>query len=135
LGKRKILIVDDNEELRSGIRQAFAAKFSHELYEAKNGLEGLVRAKQVNPDVVLLDYMMPGMDGNQFLRHLRDEPKLRECKVIVMTGEHTMEDVKLFADLRISGYVVKPFLLDDIIERVEKILGNGNSSGASRAKG
>lgn len=120
---KKILIIDDNQELRSSYRELLLLSFRCSVDEAKNGLEGLVRAKESRPDLILLDYVMPGMDGEQFLKSIRCIPSLRGIPVIVMTSENEKEDVQRFLSLGISGYLIKPISLATVIDRVVKIIG------------
>jgi two-component system cell cycle response regulator len=126
--KKKILVVDDSDPLRRAICEALSLKFQCEIHEAQNGLEGLVKAKQVSPDVILLDYNLPGLDGSQVLQRLRIESELLHSRVLIMTASNDKETVKLFASLGVSGYIVKPFLFDDLLTRVEKILNNNEKS-------
>jgi two-component system cell cycle response regulator len=122
--EKKILIIDDNQDLREAMRDALLLSFRCNVDEAQNGMEGLARAKQHRPDLILLDSVMPGVDGERFLMRLRQELALFNVPVIVVTARQEKDDVTKFLKLGISDYLVKPILLQTMIERVAKVIGH-----------
>ena len=86
-------------------------------------MEGLIRAKQYKPDLILTDYVMPGLDGEQFLSRIRDDATLSGTPVIVMTSEHGKGEVARFVALGIKDYLVKPVTLKIVLQRVVKVIG------------
>lgn len=118
----KILIVDD----APGSREAMAKWLQREGFEtatARNGAEGLVRLKESKPDLILLDHMMPEVDGLTFLAGIRRFPKWRNLPVIMMTGMKDASHHRKADTLNVSDYLVKSeFSLPDLVKHIRKHL-------------
>ena len=104
----KILSVDDSEAVRMRLARLFRP-FACEVFEAANGEEGLAVAARERPDLILLDYNMPVMDGISMLRRLREHADLRRTPVIMLTGESRAENIATVARLGVRDYITKPF--------------------------
>ena len=104
----KILSVDDSKAVRKLLARMFGP-FDCELCEAANGEEGLAVAAREIPDLIILDYNMPVMDGVSMLRKLRENAKLRRTPVIMLTAESSAENIATVARLGVCDYVTKPF--------------------------
>ena len=104
----KILSVDDSEAVRMRLARLFRP-FACEVFEAANGEEGLAVAARERPDLILLDYNMPVMDGVSMLRRLREHADLRRTPVIMLTGESSAENIATVARLGVRDYITKPF--------------------------
>lgn len=116
----KILTVDDSKTVRIIIRNAFK-RFDCEIIEAAHGAEGLEKAK-TNPDLVLLDITMPVMDGIEMLGKLRADPATSAVPVIMLTAEGQKSTAEQALALGSSGYLMKPFSNDTLIQHVLKIV-------------
>jgi DNA-binding response OmpR family regulator len=115
LGGRRILVVEDDATIRSGLRDALRSE-GYEVLEAADGREGLDKGLREDPDLIILDLMLPGIDGTEVLRRLRKDAV--ETPVLVLTARGLEEDrVKGFA-LGADDYVVKPFSLAELLARV-----------------
>lgn len=118
----KILIVDDAP---TG-REAMAKWLQGEGYEtatARNGAEGLVRLKEGKPDLILLDQMMPEVDGLTFLAGIRRFPKWKNIPVIMMTGLKDRQNALKAQSLQVSEYLIKnEFSLPDLLEHIKRLL-------------
>ena len=104
----KILSVDDSKAVRKLLARIFRP-FDCELCEAANGEEGLAVAAREMPDLIILDYNMPVMDGVSMLRRMRENAKLRRTPVIMLTAESSVENIATVARLGVRDYVTKPF--------------------------
>ena len=104
----KILSVDDSKAVRMLLARLFCP-FDCELFEAANGEEGLAVAVRERPDLIILDYNMPVMDGVSMLRQLRESADLRRTPVIMLTAESSAENIATVARLGVRDYVTKPF--------------------------
>ena len=104
----KILSVDDSKAVRKLLARMFRP-FDCELCEAANGEEGLAVAAREMPDLIILDYNMPVMDGVSMLRRLRENADLRRTPVIMLTAESSVENIATVARLGVRDYVTKPF--------------------------
>jgi len=89
---------------------------------AGDGDIGAKTAEQEVPDLIILDIMMPKMDGYSCLKELRGLPKTRNIPVLMLSGKEEEKVRDLFAFQKISGYVEKPFDLDDIVAKIKEIL-------------
>lgn len=119
-----ILIVEDNDMLSQSY-QMILEFHGHKVRTAVNGKVGLMRAEEQLPDVILLDYYMPIMDGKQFLQkfHAADKPS---CKVILLTNVDEMEKIDEAYALGISHYLLKANLApDELVEQVQSYLDEG----------
>ena len=117
--KAKILIVEDEEAIRSGLVDVFIYH-GYEVGTAENGNDGLKQACSGQFDLVLLDVMLPGMNGFDILRQLREQD--REQAVIMLTAKGTDEDIIEGLSLGADDYVAKPFSITQLVLRVEAVL-------------
>lgn len=115
-----ILSVDDSKTVRIIVRNAFK-RFDCEVIEAGNGLEALEKAK-LKPDLMLVDITMPVMDGLTMLQKLRADPELKHIPVVMLTAEGQKTTAEQTVALGSSGYLVKPFTADTLIQQVCKIV-------------
>lgn len=121
--KLKVLIVDDD----TFILNMYVAKFTregHEVMVAKNGPETLAKLKDgVEPDVVLLDIVLPGMDGLQILSRARDEKLAPNAKYIMLTNQAGEEEMTTAKKLGVAGYIVKATLTpSEVVTKVLEIV-------------
>lgn len=120
---RKILVIDDQEEARRLIRRVMQAQGDYEVYEAGSALEALNYLKVELPSLIVLDLMMPEMDGFELLENLKRIEKTQEIPVIVVTAkELTSEEWERIAD-QVEILLTKgDFLSDDLLDEISKIL-------------
>ena len=117
----RILIADDDPDIRQLVIYALADQ-GHEVSVAKDGQEALDHVAQSPPDLMLLDIMMPEMDGYDVLRAL-DERGIRGfTKILVLTAKGSERDWKLGYDLGADRYMTKPFDPDELLETVGEML-------------
>jgi signal transduction histidine kinase len=108
---RRVLVVDDNADAAEALA-SFLAMSGHETCTAHDGLEALEAARVHRPDVVLLDIGMPGMDGYELARRLRQEPNLEQLLVVALTGYGQDEDRRQSCEAGIDHHLVKPVDVD-----------------------
>lgn len=116
-----ILVVDDNTD-NVEILRAFLESRGFTIAEARDGREALAKMEEVRPALVLLDVMMPGMDGWEVCRVIKQHPQLGDTKVVMVTAKGGFEDK--FEGLRSGAddYVVKPVDFKDLLGKVERNL-------------
>jgi DNA-binding response OmpR family regulator len=118
----KILIIEDNTELA----KIYEIKLSGEGFDpqiAVNGEEGMKAAKEVKPDLILLDLVLPEADGFKVLETVKKDPKTKNIPVFVFSNSSLPSDINRVKILGAAGYIIKSELtLDDIVERIRKIL-------------
>jgi CheY-like chemotaxis protein len=119
--KATILVVDDNTD-NVEILRAFLESRGFTIAEARDGRTALARMEEVKPDLVLLDVMMPGMDGWEVCRVIKQHPQLGDTRVVMVTAKGGFEDK--FEGLRSGAddYVVKPVDFKDLMGKVERNL-------------
>jgi CheY-like chemotaxis protein len=108
----KLLIVDDEVAILEALTDILSVE-GYEVATAANGAEGLKRAGEERPDLILLDLMMPVMDGQEMLRRLKESPDLRGIPVVVMSAGRVSK-----SELQGSRFLAKPFELDDLLDTV-----------------
>ena len=118
---RRVLVVDDERSIRLLCRVNLVAS-GIEVLEASDGREGLELARQERPDLVLLDVMMPGLDGWTVARELASDEETREIPIVFLTARADPSDRRLGEQLGGVGYVVKPFDPVSIGDFVEGVL-------------
>lgn len=118
---RKILVIDDEPELVKAITVRFEAS-GYEVIPAFDGLEGIIKARELKPDLVLLDIIMPGMDGYEVCKRLKTDPDTKDIPVLILTasGQRDLEQKCTLAGGNVV--IMKPFETDDLLESVNKFL-------------
>jgi len=123
MAKKKILVVDDEASLRELV-SAILEQEGYDVTTAEDGEECFRKLKNMKPDLVLLDMMMPGMSGREVCEKIRKDPKTKDLKVAFLTVAKFSESGKgVLSDMKVLDYITKPFDNDDLIKRVKKIIG------------
>ena len=120
----RILLVEDNAELAEGIRYNLDLE-GHDVRVAEDGLSGLDEISRFSPDIIILDVMLPGMDGFQVLRKLREQGVMVPVMMLTARGEEA-DQVRAFR-LDADQYVTKPFRLMELLERINMMLRRARS--------
>lgn len=119
--KKKILIVDDEPNIVMSLEYAFKKK-DYEVYIARDGTEALQIAQKELPQLVLLDIMMPNMDGCQTLKRIRENQDLQQTRVMFISAKSKMKDVEKGLSLGADAYVTKPFSVKKLIKDAENLM-------------
>lgn len=106
---RKILIIDDEEDIREVAALSLETVAGWDVLVAGSGAAGIAKARESHPDAILLDVMMPGMDGPTTFRELRAIPETARIPVILLTAKVQAADQKRFSDLGVASVMFKPF--------------------------
>ena len=114
----RVLVVDDEELILNFLRTGLRYE-GFELAEARSGDEALSRAAKFKPDLVILDLMLPGLDGYEVCRRLRGDP---EVGILMLTAKDAVGDRVRGLDLGADDYLVKPFDFDELLSRMRAIL-------------
>ncbi|HHH35364.1 MAG TPA: phosphate regulon transcriptional regulatory protein PhoB [Gammaproteobacteria bacterium] len=118
---RQVLLVEDEAPLREMLKFALS-KEDCEITEAADASEGLARLRERRPDIILLDWMLPGMSGLEFLRHIRREVALRDIPVIMLTARGEEDDRVRGLQAGADDYLGKPFSTRELKARMEAVL-------------
>jgi CheY-like chemotaxis protein len=106
---KKILIVDDEDHIREIASVSLELTRDWQISTAASGAEALRVAPEVRPDAILLDVMMPEMDGPTTFRHLQSDPATRDIPVIFLTAKVQAADRRRFSELGVRSMIAKPF--------------------------
>lgn len=117
---KKILAVDDNPDNTAIAEELFQENY--DLRTAATGEEALKIALDFQPDIILLDIMMPGMDGYEVCQRLREYPSLADTKIIMVTAKGALEDRVKGYEVGANDFIIKPFTEENILESVEFFL-------------
>ena len=121
---KKILLADDEEPVRALVTATIRDDTRYKILEAKDGIEALEIARKEKPDIILLDIMMPRMDGFEVCRHLKSDPKTSSISIIMLTALAQNTDKDKAREVGANGYFAKPFSPTALIKKLEEVLGS-----------
>ena len=123
---KRVLVVEDHEENRRIVRLLLGSA-GIEMIEAATGEEGVSKAEQERPDLILMDIQLPGLDGYEATRRIKSNPALRHIPIIVVTSYALSgDDVKAF-EAGCDAYVTKPFVPRELLAKVREFLGKAEA--------
>jgi DNA-binding response OmpR family regulator len=132
-----VLVVDDDPVILKLLEVNFEME-GFEVVRASDGAEGLERAREIRPDIVILDVMMPRMTGYEVAKALREDDETAHIPIIFVTARAQSSDIERGAEFGVDDYVTKPFDPLDLIVRVNALLGrteDGNDPAAGGESG
>lgn len=118
--KEVILIVEDNADVRSYLREHLEDRF--QVWEAGNGEEGLAKAQELVPDLIITDVMMPKMDGYAFSKSLKADEKTNHIPIIMLTARAEEADKLAGLEIGVDDYLLKPFSPNELAVRVRNLI-------------
>jgi DNA-binding response OmpR family regulator len=119
---QKILIIEDDKFLRELISRKLA-KEGYDIFEAVDGEDGLKKVKEEKPDLILLDLILPGIEGFEVLSRIKQDPELSRIPVIILSNLGQKEDVDRGRELGAADYLIKAhFTPAEIIEKIRAVL-------------
>lgn len=119
----KIVFIEDEPALQKSLGD-FLRGQGHEVFSALNGEEGLGMVREYHPDLILLDIVLPRMDGLEVLRALRADPATKDIAVVMLTNSESSDAVQEAVTLGAKAYLIKTsYTLDEVSEKLKAILG------------
>lgn len=118
MSQTKILIIDDDIRMES-VMKRFLFEKKYTLTFANDGKQGIEKATNLQPDIILCDIVMPTMDGFQVLQHLRENPLSKPPIFIFLSAKTTTDDFLLGIAKGADGYLAKPISRNDLVETIE----------------
>ncbi|MEZ4837772.1 response regulator transcription factor [Flavobacterium sp.] len=118
---KKILLVDDEPNIIMSLEYTFK-KQNFEVFIARDGQEALDILKNEQPDVIILDIMMPNVDGYATIESVKKNDKLSDCKVIFLSAKNKESDIEKGMQLGADAYMTKPFSIKKLVEQVNELL-------------
>jgi two-component system alkaline phosphatase synthesis response regulator PhoP len=120
--KPKILVVDDDEDMLLLIEKILSGA-KYKVFKARNGNEGIEKARNIQPDIVVMDIMMPELDGIAAVLKLKSIRETRSIPVIMCTAVKEEEDEIVARNLGVSDYIRKTPQMQGLVEKIRKVLG------------
>ncbi len=122
MATKRILVIDDEDGIREIIQICLEAAAGWEVLTAASGNEGLVIAETQQPDAILLDVMMPDMDGPTTFKKLQANAAIEHIPTILLTAKAKTSEQQQFINLGVTGVITKPFKAQDLVDQIRKIL-------------
>ena len=116
-----VLLIDDDATSREALTDLLEEE-GYEVLSAAGGEEGLETARRHRPDLLLLDMMMPGIDGVEVIRRIRSEPTLKRLRIIALTGDVTRTRLQNVFEAGADRFVAKPFRIPELLDSVRTML-------------
>jgi two-component system alkaline phosphatase synthesis response regulator PhoP len=118
----EILVVDDDDLSRKLINRLVTKEFDYKVVGKSNGIEALKYAKENVPTLIILDLMLPGMNGFDILKKLRQDPVFEDTIIVLVSAKSRSEDIERGFDLTADEYITKPFQPKEFAARIRKLL-------------
>lgn len=123
---KKILVVDDEKDIVEVISM-YLERENYELLAAYDGQEALQKIISQSPDLIVLDIMMPKMDGHSLNIKLKENPETKDIPVIIITGKgHLREIITAREDVTVVDYLEKPFQMNELLKKIKNVLEKKN---------
>lgn len=129
----RVLVIDDDRLIRKVVKKALT-DLNYEVIETEDGLEALERIKSIRPDAVIVDKMMPGIDGFEVTRRLRREPELTHIPILVLTGESDLQEKLAAFEAGADDYLCKPFAAAELAARLTVLLRRAKALEAAQSQ-
>jgi two-component system, OmpR family, alkaline phosphatase synthesis response regulator PhoP len=118
----RILIADDEPDILKVVNYRLT-KAGYEVFMATNGKEALERIKEVKPDLILLDFSMPLMNGDEVCKQIKADPEMKHIPVVLMTASTEKVEYEYIKAIGFNDKIIKPFEADDLLGMVKKYIG------------
>jgi excisionase family DNA binding protein len=121
-GKKKVLIVDDDAEIVELIADILTRDGKFDVKTASSGYEAGISTQQFRPDLILLDYMLPDVNGNVVCQTIRKNPEFENTKIVIVSGVVKQDEIDQLMKSGAEGFIKKPFSIDELIDKVNAVL-------------
>ncbi len=118
----RVLVVDDEKEIVDLFVDAMNADGRFEITTAQSGYDAGIRTQQFHPNVVVLDYMLPDINGKALCRTIREDPSLQDIKILIISGVADPSDVEMLKQAGADDFFRKPFDIAAVIERIVELV-------------
>lgn len=121
-GRRKILVVDDDPEIIELFVDVLERDGRFEVKTAMSGYDAGMMTQEFNPDLIILDYKLPDVNGNIVCKTLRQNPNFEQVKIIIVSGVVNPDEISELMKAGADDFVKKPFNIEKLIERITQLL-------------
>jgi two-component system, OmpR family, alkaline phosphatase synthesis response regulator PhoP len=122
MASKRVLVIDDEEDIREVAQASLEIMAGMEVFLASSSQEGLIAAETKQPDAILLDVMLPNMDGLTLFRKLQENPATCHIPVILLTAKVQVTDQKRFAAAGVTAIIAKPFKPAKLVQQLCEVL-------------
>lgn len=122
-GRKRVLVVDDEPEIVEMLVEWLERDGRFEVATAATGFDAGLRTKEFHPDVIILDFMLPDINGNAVVRSIRSDPELGDVKIIIVSGIVNRDEVDGLLQSGANDFVKKPFIINDLVKRIAELVG------------
>ena len=122
MGKKRVLVVDDDPAIVEMLVELLERDGRFEVQTAVTGFDAGLRTKEFRPDIIVLDYMLPDINGNVVIRTIRDDSSLRDVKIIIVSGVVNRADVQDLLDCGADDFLQKPFSIEQLVRRITELV-------------
>lgn len=117
----KVLVIDDDPGVCNTLTMLLGEE-GFEVLTAMSGEEGIGVAREDNPDIILLDIEMPGLDGPKVCRILKEDPQTADIPIVFLTAKLNLDAMEVTLDGVTQGYIMKPFSQYDLLDKIDEVL-------------
>lgn len=121
-GKKKILLVDDDAEIVELLVDVLIRDGRFDVKSASSGYDGGIMTQQFRPDLIILDYMLPDVNGNVVCQTIKRNPDFAHTKVIIVSGVVNQSEIEDLLDSGAEDFIRKPFHISELVEKVASVL-------------
>jgi len=121
-GKNRVLVVDDDPAIVEMLVELLERDGRFEVQTASTGFDAGLRTKEFHPDVIVLDYMLPDINGNAVIRSIRADRTLADVRIIIVSGVVNREDVEALLKEGADGFLQKPFSIEQLVSRITELV-------------
>jgi excisionase family DNA binding protein len=122
MGKKRVLVVDDDRAIVEMLVELLERDGRFEVQTAVTGFDAGLRTKEFRPDIIVLDYMLPDINGNVVIQTIRDDSSLQDVKIIIVSGVVNREDVQNLLDSGADDFLQKPFSIEQLVRRITELV-------------
>ncbi len=122
-GKKRILVVDDDPDIVEIVVEVLERDGRFDTETAATGFDAGIKTKEFRPDLIVLDYMLPDLNGNAVCRTIRSDKSLEQVRIIIVSGVVNREDVRTLLEAGADDFLQKPFDVKELVNRISGLLG------------
>jgi excisionase family DNA binding protein len=122
LGKKRVLIVDDDQEIVQMLADLLGRDGRFEIRTATNGFDAGAATKEFRPEIVLLDFMLPDINGNIVCQRIRSDPELADTRIIIISGAVSPEEIETLRNVGADEFIQKPFDIQKLMGRILELV-------------
>lgn len=122
MGKKRVLVVDDDPAIVEMLVELLERDGRFEVQTASTGFDAGLRTKEFRPDVIVLDFLLPDINGNAVLRSIRSDPTMKDVRVIMVSGQVNRDEVENLLRAGADDFLQKPFSIEQLVRRITELV-------------